>query len=444
MYDAAVLRVRQRLGKYRIEKKIGEGGYAVVYRAYDTIEGIPVALKVPNAGLLDTEILKDVKREVRISATLDHPNILPIKNASFIDKRFVIVYPLGERTLGERLRARVSTRTALEFAEQMLEALSHAHKNRVIHCDIKPENFILFNGRRLRLTDFGIAKIAQTRWTLYASGTGTLGYVAPEQAFGKPTLRSDVFSLGVVLYRMFAGHLPEWPYEWPPPGYDRLKSTLPATFIQFLKKALEIDERKRFRDGSQMLAAFRRLKPRALRKVTTRTKKRTTKTNGTNWRTIRMRQFKRQYGAAIGTHHTCRSCTGPVSEAMQWCPWCGVRRRVYEGPTRFPHRCKRCGRGQKLDWKYCAWCYGPSMGPESTREYADVRYAARCQNPGCTRKDLMPFMRYCPWCRTKVRRPPRIPGSRDKCHTCNWGVVREFWDHCPWCGTTTRSRSRSR
>jgi serine/threonine-protein kinase len=439
----AVLRVRQRLGKYRIEKKIGEGGYAVVYRAYDTIEGIPVALKVPNAELLDAESLKDVKREVRISANLDHPNILPIKNASFIDKKFVIVYPLGERTLGDRLRARVSTRTALEFAEQMLEALAHAHKNRIIHCDIKPENFILFNGKRLRLTDFGIAKIAQTRWTLYASGTGTLGYVAPEQAFGKPTLRSDVFSLGVVLYRMFSGHLPEWPYQWPPPGYDRLKASLPATFISFLKKALEIDERKRFRDGAQMLTAFRRLKPRALRKVTTRSKKRVTKSNGADWRTIRIRQFKRQYGSALGCHHTCR-CGGPLSEAMQWCPWCGKRQRVYGGPTRFPHRCRRCSRGQKLDWSYCAWCYGPSMGPDSTREYADVRYESKCHNPSCTRKDLMPFMRYCPWCRTKVKRAWRVPDSRDRCGNCHWGIAREFWDHCPWCGTTTRPPSRSR
>jgi serine/threonine-protein kinase len=440
-----VLRVRQRLGKYRIEKKIGEGGYAVVYRAYDTIESMPAELKGQNAELLDPDSLRDVKREVRISANLDHPNILPIKNASFIDKRFVIVYPLGERTLSDRLRARVSTRTALEFAEQMLEALAHAHEHRVIHCDIKPENFILFNGGRLRLTDFGIAKIAQSRWTLYASGTGTLGYVAPEQAFGKPTLRSDVFSLGVVLYRMFSGHTPEWPYEWPPPGFDRVKNSLPGTFISFLKRAIEIDERKRYKDGAQMLAAFRRLKPKALRKVTTRSKKRNgARTTGTDWRTLRVRQFKRRYGTILHTHHHCRRCHGPVSESMHWCPWCGVRRRVYEGETRFPHRCRRCGRGQKLDWKYCAWCYGPSMETDSTRAYADVRYVGKCQNPACSRKELMPFMRYCPWCRTKVKRPWRIPGSKDKCKTCQWGIAREFWDHCPWCGTTTRSRSRSR
>lgn len=437
-----MLRARQRLGKYRIEKKIGEGGYAVVYRAYDTIEGIAVALKVPHAHLLDEENLRDIRREVRISAKLDHPNILPVKNASFIGKQFVIVYPLGERTLADRMRSRMSTRTALDYTEQILEALAHAHRNRIIHCDIKPENFILFNGGRLRLTDFGIAKIARTRWTLHASGTGTLGYVAPEQAFGKPTLRSDVFSVGVLLYRMFSGHLPEWPYHWPPPGYDRIKANLPPSMISFLRRAMEVDEKKRYRDCVQMLAAFRRLKPKALRKVTTRAKRRSPRGNGTDWKTLRRRQFKRQYGALLETRHTCRRCTGPISEAMQFCPWCGIRRRVYDGPTKFPQRCKRCGRGQKLDWKYCAWCYGPAASTDPNRKYTDVRYEGRCANPACTRKDLMPFMRYCPWCRTKVRKAWRVPDSRDKCRSCGWGTIREFWDHCPWCGVTTKSRSR--
>jgi serine/threonine-protein kinase len=444
VYDAPVLRARSRLGKYRLEKKIGEGGYAVVYRAYDTIEGIPVALKIPSAELLDKEDMKDVRREVRISATLDHPNVLTIKNASIIDKRFVIVYPLGGKTLGDRLRSKMSTRMAIDFAEQMLEALAYAHKKRIIHCDIKPENFILFAEGKLRLTDFGISKVAQTRWTLVGSGTGTLGYVAPEQAFGKPSLRSDVFSMGLLLYRMFSGHLPEWPYEWPPQGYDRIRQTLPHGFITFLRRSMEIDERKRFADAGQMLQAFRRLKPKALRRVTTRARRRSPRSNGTDWKTLRTRQFKRKYGTRLETRHACERCGGPVSEAMHHCPWCGRGLGVFAGVSKFPERCKRCGRGQKLDWKYCAWCYGPSSvknGVEPRRRYSDRRYEGRCQSATCTRKELMPYMRYCPWCRTKVRRPWKIAESKDRCRSCGWGVVSEFWDHCPWCGVGLGSRS---
>jgi serine/threonine protein kinase len=95
-------------------------------------------------------------------------------------------------------------------------AYAHAH-NRVIHCDVKPDNFILFPDNVLKLADFGIAKVAYQ--TLRASGSGTVGYVAPEQAMGKPSFRSDVFSLGLILYRMFSGVLPEWPYAGRLPSF---------------------------------------------------------------------------------------------------------------------------------------------------------------------------------------------------------------------------------
>jgi serine/threonine protein kinase len=434
-----VLKARQRLGKYRVEKKIGEGGFAMVYRAYDTIEGIPVALKVPHWRHFKPDLVRALRQEVRMSAGLDHPNILPIKNAEFIDKTFVIVYPLGDGTLADRMRKRLSTRTALDFAEQMLSALAYAHKHRVIHCDIKPDNFILFPNATLRLADFGIAKFAQNRKSVRAEGTGTVGYIAPEQAFGKPSLRSDVFALGLVFYRMFTGHLPEWPYEWPPPGFDRLKVAVPGDFQKFLKKALWVDQHKRFADGNQMFAAFKRLKPTARRHATTRAKKRAAKvTAPTDWRTLKIKQFRREHGKELALKAVCRRCAGPMSEPMLHCPWCGDHKKVYQGESSFPQRCGRCGRGQKLDWRFCAWCYGGKLEPETNREYTDVRYEARCSNSKCTRKELMPFMRYCPWCRTKVRKSWPILGSRDKCSRCHNGVVHEYWDYCPWCGKSQR------
>jgi serine/threonine-protein kinase len=256
-----LLKPRQMLGKYRIERRLAAGGFATVYQGLDTIEGIRVALKVPHATVLTESVLRDFRKEARLTAQLEHPHILPLKNASFIEGRFVIVSPLGAKTLGERMRSRISFVQSLDMSEQMLDAVAYAHRNRIIHCDIKPENVIVFPGNRLRLTDFGIAKVAMR--TIQARGTGTVGYMAPEQAAGKPSQRSDVFSLGLVLWRLFAGHLPEWPYQWPPAGIDKVRDKAHPDLLAFLRKAIEVFPRDRFSDGTQMLTAFRRLKSRA-------------------------------------------------------------------------------------------------------------------------------------------------------------------------------------
>lgn len=256
------LRARQKLGKYRIEKRLSEGGFATVYRAFDTIEGVRVALKIPHSSQVNDDSLKDFRHEVRVAARLEHPNILPLKDASFIDELFVITFPLGERTLADRLQKRISLKTVLSLSEQMLDALAYAHQQRIIHCDVKPENMVLFTGDRLRLADFGIAKFAQK--TVRGSGTGTVGYMAPEQAMGKPSLRSDVFSVGLIIYRMMSGEWPEWPYNWPPPSIRKVRAKLPLEFVNFLKKAIDPDPRRRFRDAEQMRNAFLRLKPKVL------------------------------------------------------------------------------------------------------------------------------------------------------------------------------------
>ncbi|MCA9171255.1 MAG: serine/threonine protein kinase, partial [Planctomycetales bacterium] len=237
-----MLKARQRLGKYVIERRLGEGGFATVYQAKDTIEGIRVALKVPHAHLMSESSLELFRHEVRVAAQLEHPNILPLKYADFIDGKFVIVTALGMETLEHRLQRRLSVDKGISFAEQMLAAVGYAHEQRIIHCDIKPDNFVLFSGNRLRLTDFGIARFAQH--TLQGSGAGTVGYIAPEQAMGKPSFRSDVFSLGLVLYRTFTGYLPEWPFDWPPPGYLRLRQRLDPDFIDLIRKSLHINARQ--------------------------------------------------------------------------------------------------------------------------------------------------------------------------------------------------------
>jgi serine/threonine-protein kinase len=426
-----MLRAGQRLGKYKLLAKVSAGSFATVYRAHDTLEGVQVALKIPHPHLMQKETLDDFSREVRLAARLDHPNILGLKTADNIDGHLVIAFPLGEESLDDRLQRRLPTRTALDFGEQLLRALAFAHDNRVIHCDVKPDNLLVFPNGRLRLTDFGISKVAHR--TITASGAGTVGYMAPEQAMGRPSARSDVFAAGLVLWEMFSGRLPEWPFEWPPPAFERTKQRLHPDMIAVIHRALELKPIRRFQDCSQMLAAYKRAKPKVLRMSTRRTRKKSKSTTKRDWKEIRQQQFLKQFGKLLETRHECHRCGGPVAESMHGCPWCGVARKVIRDETKFPAHCPRCRRGIKLDWRYCPWCYGGGFEPLSDREYTDRRYSARCRNRSCSRKDLMPFMRYCPWCRTKVQKKWKIEGSSDTCGKCGWGVVREFWTHCPWC-----------
>ena len=260
-------------GNIKLKKRLGEGGFAIVYQARDTIEGIRVALKIPHDDVVTEEMLKDFRKEVRMIARLDHPNVLPLKDASMIDGRFVIAFRLGEKTLAERMARRMTMAKTLDFTHDMLSAVAYAHRSRILHCDIKPENFIIFPGDVLRLADFGIAKVAQK--TIRGSGSGTIGHMAPEQAMGMPSMKSDVFSLGLIIYRMLAGRWPEWPFDWPPPGYQRLrKRGMTQDLMAFIRKSIELEPKRRFRDADQMLETFECLKEKALRHATRVAKRR--------------------------------------------------------------------------------------------------------------------------------------------------------------------------
>ncbi|MDG1894972.1 MAG: serine/threonine-protein kinase [Fuerstiella sp.] len=270
------VRIRQRLGKYRIERRLGEGGFAAVFQAMDTIMGTRVALKIPHSTHVDAELLKSFRHEARLVAKVDHPGILQIKDASVIDGRLVISFPLGKETLSDRLSRRMSLETIFSISDQLLAAVAFAHQRKVIHCDIKPENIIMFDGSVMKLADFGIAKVA--RQTVHGCGTGTVGHMAPEQAMGRPSVRSDVFAVGLVIHRMFSGKWAEWPYHWPLNGHSRLRERLPSAMITWLKKALQLNAAQRFRDCGQMQNAFTRLRPGALRfiqqqRLKTRTKR---------------------------------------------------------------------------------------------------------------------------------------------------------------------------
>jgi len=438
-----LLKTRQKLGKYRIEKRLANGPLAAVYKAYDTIHEEHVALKLPQLHARSEYYLQDFRREARLAGKLRHRNILRIRDATIIDGHFVIAMPLGTETLASRMKRRLSTQTTLSFIEQALAAVAHAHEHKVLHCDIKPDNFIVFPNNELRLTDFAISKLALQ--TLRASGSGTVGYMAPEQGVGRPMLQSDVFSLGLVIYELLAGSVPEWPYDWPPYGIERVRAKLSPDLVNWLRKSLEIRPEKRFRNAMVMNREFLRLR----RKLNGNGRKRRSskKADPSAWQDVLFGEFLKKYRKTLQLRHACAHCSGPVSDLMSACPWCGsTLQGLKKGAPRitalkgcsaaakpaFPAECPRCHRGMKLDWHYCPWCYGAGFEVETTRHWPDKRYTQRCANESC-RGELMPFMRYCPWCHTKVRRAWKLEGSRSTCESCGWGVDRDFWSHCPWC-----------
>ncbi len=421
-----MLKARQIIGKYRILGRIATGPLADVYRAQDTIQKVKVALKIPKSSYHMGH--EEFLHEVRVVTKLRHPNILAVLNASYIDKLFVIAMELGDESLADRVKRRMSTTSALDLAGQALAAMAHAHENKIIHCDIKPENFILFPDNQLRLADFGFAKLNLR--TLKASGSGTVDYMAPEQAMGRPKFQSDVFSLGLVIYRLLSGQLPDWPFDWPPVGFHRLSARVSPELIEVLRNAIQLDPKQRYRDAVQMHDAF--IKARSQKRKQKRSKLNKDLPRGTAWRRMQWREFQTHFKQALETNHSCRKCEGPVSESMQCCPWCGCDNPTKASASRMSSCCPRCERGVKNDWDYCAWCYGPGFVEEGSRSYPDKRYSARCQSERC-RGPLMPFMRYCPWCHKKVRRVWKIKGSRDSCKSCNWGIARDYWNYCAWC-----------
>ncbi|MEM9645812.1 MAG: serine/threonine-protein kinase [Planctomycetota bacterium] len=256
--DVRPLRCGTRLDQYRLKGRLGEGGFATVYSAYDNERGRLVAIKIPESRYVSNQqTLCDLKREVEIMDSVKHPAILPLIESRIIDGYFVIVTPLGQETLADRMMRRMSRPTAMQLIYQMTEAIGFAHDREVLHRDVKPENFILFSGNEVRLTDFGLARIEHCRYE--DSASGTLGYIAPEQALGKPGYPSDVFSLGMIVYRMLSGELPEYPFQAPLPGFNKLRRGVSRPFVDWVRKAIDPSPAKRFRTAGAMHRALKKI-----------------------------------------------------------------------------------------------------------------------------------------------------------------------------------------
>ena len=211
-----------RLGRFKIIEQIGEGGFARVFVAIDPNLDREVALKVPKPhSLISNEARRRFEREGKSAAILSHPNIVPVFESGSAGP---ICFIASEYCLGTNLRnwnaesqKKSKPRTAVEIVTRLADAVQHAHRRGIIHRDLKPSNIIVVGGEepvanRLRITDFGLAMQLSCEETLTAHGAvvGTPAYMSPEQAegIGKVDHRTDVYSLGMILYELLTGSVP--------------------------------------------------------------------------------------------------------------------------------------------------------------------------------------------------------------------------------------------
>jgi len=197
----------QKVGKYEIIRSLGSGGFGSVFLAKDTWLDIRVAIKVPHKQ--SQELFKLLK-EPRLQAALNHPNIVRMINADKDDKTFFMVmeYVKG-RTLERILQKEhvLSIETSIDYIKQLCAGVDHAHKNKIIHRDLRPSNIIVSEEGTIKITDFGTSAWLQN--VPYATTRiGSPPYMAPEQFQGKATFASDIYSIGCILYEMILGRPP--------------------------------------------------------------------------------------------------------------------------------------------------------------------------------------------------------------------------------------------
>ena len=208
------IRVPDRIGRYQIQGLLGKGGFGIVYQAYDEKLDRTVAIKVPHDDLIEREEdLSTYLDEARILAQLDHPNIIPVHDVGSSDEfpcYVVSAYVEGD-TLSERMRAiRSSYTEATELVATLADAVHHAHKKGLVHRDIKPSNVLVGTDGSVYLVDFGLA-LREERIGTGSRRPGTPPYMSPEQARGEGHRvdgRSDIFTLGIVLYELLVGRRP--------------------------------------------------------------------------------------------------------------------------------------------------------------------------------------------------------------------------------------------
>ena len=260
------------ISHYKILKKLGEGGMGVVYKAEDTKLKRTIALKfLPRDLTRDTEAKERFVQEAQAAAALNHPNICTIHEIDEADGQlFIAMEYIEGQSLKEKIESGpLDVKEAVDIAVQVGEGLQEAHKKGIIHRDIKSANIMVTEKGQTKIMDFGLAKLAgQVGLTKTGTTLGTVAYMSPEQARGEEVdHRTDIWSLGVVLYELLTGQLPfRGEYEQAvvysimnedPEKITGLRTSVPTTLQGIVENALEKQSRQRYQHINEMIVALR-------------------------------------------------------------------------------------------------------------------------------------------------------------------------------------------
>ena len=315
----------QIIGMYKILKTIGSGGFGTVYLADDTWINKKVALKVPHKQGVD---FGELLREARLLAALDHPNIVRIVTAEKQENVFFIVMDFVPGETLEDVISRegaLDVALALDYTCQISNAVDHAHRQGVLHRDLRPSNILVAETGQLKVADFGTSRFLE----IAAHGSTVIGsppYMAPEQFRGEAVLASDIYSLGVTMYQMLTGVLP---YDTPTPADlellrrgelvtpPRLKNPkIPRAINDVVMKAMAPDILGRYQRAGELLDDVL-----AARGSTPRRTPRPTPTDSANAEDIQTRLKARESPQP----RFCWHCRKPLHARADRCPFCGEK-----------------------------------------------------------------------------------------------------------------------
>jgi serine/threonine protein kinase len=266
--------VGQQIDRYRITERLGQGGMAVVYKAYDTRLERDVALKLIRVDEIPASqherLMKRFEREAKAMAKFSHPNIVPVHDYGEIDgSPYLVMEYVDGGTLKDRIKGPVNYQQAIQWVLPIADALSYAHRSGVIHRDVKPSNILFDREGHPILTDFGIAKTLESTETALTNtglGIGTPEYMAPEQWQGEAIEESDQYALGIVLYELLTG---QKPFTAETPVAIALKQMseplrkpsefvpgIPEAIEKFLYKVLSTDPKNRYESMGEFFDAL--------------------------------------------------------------------------------------------------------------------------------------------------------------------------------------------
>jgi serine/threonine protein kinase len=313
----------QIIGKYKILSTIGSGGFGTVYLADDTWIDKRVALKVPHKQGVD---FGELLREPRLLATLNHPNIVAILTAEKQENVFFIVMEFVPGETIEAIIARdgaLDLPLALDYMCQICNAVDHAHRQGVLHRDLRPSNVLVGESGLVKVADFGTSRFLE----IAAHGTTVIGsppYMAPEQFHGKAVFASDIYSLGVTMYQMLTGVLP---YDTPSPAdLDRLmrgelvsaprlrNPKIPKAISDIVLKAMAPEIPARYQRAGELLEEILAARSRASRRTP-----RLAAADNEDAEEIQTRLRARE---ALQPRF-CWHCRKPLHARADRCPFCG-------------------------------------------------------------------------------------------------------------------------